>query len=324
MKKILVTMGAEDEIRRIVDQKLSGLADISYLSDLEGGARAGALKKADVVLFMKLEQELGQAELDLLASPDLLQSVPAGVDTIPMAKLPQGPTVCANSGGWAEPFGEYALGLMLALGKELVIHSANLGRGEYVRGNIRYFRGQTAGIVGFGGIGRNVARAVAGIGMRIMALNSSGATDQKVDFIGTLDDLDRLLKDSDVVFLSIPLTKGNQGLIGARELALMKDDAILINLARGPVVDEDALHEHLKTHPGFMFGSDVWWREPLTGQDFSLKHPIFDFPNVLGTPHNADLVEGMLGRAVDSALDNVVRFLKGSPLKGVVDRGEYL
>ncbi len=323
-KKILITFEAEPRMRQSLDRKLSGLGEVSYLFDLAPQDRAAAVQGAQVVFFFGFSNELPPEERPLLAGAELLQSLPAGVDTLPMADIPEGPVICANSGGWAEPFGEYALGLMLALGKELTTHSKRLAQGEYHRGTIKYFRGQAAGIIGFGGIGQAVAQAVAGIGMRIMALNSSGTTDQAVDFIGRLDDLEKVLRESDAVFLSIPLTKAHEGLIGARELGWMKGDAILINLARGPVVDEAALYEHLKSHPDFKFGTDVWWREPLNGQEFSLRHPIFDFPNVLGTPHNADLVPGMVSKAMESALDNVVGFLEGKPLRGVVQREDYL
>ncbi len=324
MKKILVTIESEADVRQVIEEKLSGLAEVSYLDDMSGTDRAAALRAAEIVLVMGLGKELAPAEYSLVAKAELLQSVPAGVDMVPLAELPQEPIVCANSGGWAAPFGEYALGLMLALGKELAVHSRRLAQGEYKRGEVRYFWGQTAGIIGFGGIGQVVARAVAGIGMKVMALNSRGVTDKQVDFIGTLADLDKVLKASDAVFLAIPLTRENHGLISSRELGLMKEDAIMINLARGAVVDEDALYEHLKSHPEFKFGSDVWWREPLNGRDYSLKHPIFDFPNVLGTPHNADLVEGIMPQAVGSAVDNIISFLEDRPLKGVVDRGEYI
>ena len=75
----------------------------------------------------------------------------------------------------------------------------------------------------------------------------------------------------------------------------------------------------MKGHPGFKFGADVWWREPITGQDFSLEKPIFDLDHVLGTPHNADLVENMLAQAVAHAVANVVRHLKDEKLKVIGD-----
>ena len=127
-----------------------------------------------------------------------------------------------------------------------------------------------------------------------------------------------------MIVLSTPLTKTTRGMIGARELGLMKPEAVLINVGRGPLIDEDALYEHMQNNPDFKFGSDVWWEEPAAKQaSFSLKHPFFDSDNVLGTPHNADLVKGMLQEATSQALGNVARYLKGEPLRGLVKRTDY-
>ena len=110
-------------------------------------------------------------------------------------------------------------------------------------------RGRICGIFGFGGIGTATARLMRCVGMRIHAINRLGATDEKVDWIGTPDRLDELLAAADVLIISTPLTRATQGVIGKRELSLMKEDAILINLARGEITDEEALYEHLTQTP---------------------------------------------------------------------------
>ncbi|MEW6266276.1 MAG: 2-hydroxyacid dehydrogenase [Thermodesulfobacteriota bacterium] len=323
-KNVLVTMKSDKDLRRIIQDRLGGRAGVIYLEDLAAADREETFKSADVLMFFRLLEEIAPREIALLENLSLLQSVPAGVETLPFKDLPSKMTICANAGAWSAPLAEYIVGLMIALNRELVAHRRKLARGEYDRVNSRYLRGRVLGIVGFGGIGLAAARLVRPMGLRIMALNSRGRTDEAVEFIGTLADLDHLLQLADVVLLAAPLTKRTRGLIGARELNLMKDDAILINVARGAIVDEDALYEHLKTHPDFKFGADVWWREPLTGSEFSLKHPLFDFPNVLGTPHNADHVEGMQSEATAAAAENVGDFLEGRPIRGVVDRSDYL
>lgn len=323
-RTVLITMKTNEEIRRTIEAGLTGQAKVVYLEDLDQDQRAEAFGAAQVVLFFNFSQEIAPEERPLLKSAALLQSVPAGVEMLPMADLPPEPIVCANAGAWAEPLAEYFLGMMIALGKEFLLHRQKLAQEEFDRVPVKMYGGGVLGIIGFGGIGRAVARVVRPLKMRIMALNSRGRTEEPVEFIGTLDDLEQVLKASDVVLLSIPLAKRTRGLIQARELSWMKEDAVLINVARGAVVDEGALYGHLQTHPDFKFGSDVWWREPLAGEEFSLQHPLFDSPNVLGTPHNADVVEGIVPVAVGAAMANVARHLEGRPLNGVITRSDYV
>ena len=160
-------------------------------------------------------------------------------------------------------------------------------------------------------------------GARIYAINSSGRTDDPVEFCGTLDDLDRVLAAADVLVIGIPLTAGTRGLIGARELGLMKDSAILVNVARGAIVDERALYEHLLAHPGFSAGIDAWWDEPRGGAPFHTNYPFFDLPNLLGSPHNSGDVPGIMYYAARQAAENVRRYLVGNAVSGVARREDY-
>jgi phosphoglycerate dehydrogenase-like enzyme len=139
-----------------------------------------------------------------------------------------------------------------------------------------------------------------------------------------MDDLRRVLGASDVVVLTVPLTTTTRGLIGQRELDWMKRDAILINVARGAVIDQKALYEHLKKNPSFRVGIDTWWSEPSHHERFCLEFPFFQLSNVIGSPHNADHVSGMRLRATHMALENVYSYLLGRKLRGVVPRGDYI
>ena len=136
--------------------------------------------------------------------------------------------------------------------------------------------------------------------------------------------LKHVLSSSDIVTISLPLMKATRGLIGKRELDWMKPDAILINVARGGIIDEGALYDHLRSHPRFQAGIDVWWIEPFGSGEFRTNFPFFSLPNVLGSPHNSAMVPGTNDDATRRAVENVKRFLRGEPVVGVVMRGDYV
>ena len=124
-------------------------------------------------------------------------------------------------------------------------------------------------------------------GMRIHAINRRGASEEPTDWVATPNKLDELLRVSDVFVITAALTTETVGRIGSRELGLMKEDAIFINVARGEIVDEAALYPHLKAHPRFFAGIDAWWVEPVRHGRFEMGHPFLDLPNVIGSPHNS-------------------------------------
>jgi glycerate dehydrogenase len=103
----------------------------------------------------------------------------------------------------------------------------------------------------------------------------------------------------------------------------MKPDAVLINVARGDIIDEGALYEHLRAHPGFKAGIDTWWIEPFSFGEFRTKYPFLTLSNVVGSPHNSAIAPGVNKEATRRAAANIMRFLRGEPLTGVVRREDY-
>jgi D-3-phosphoglycerate dehydrogenase len=150
--------------------------------------------------------------------------------------------------------------------------------GEWPRGQMTQLHGKTLGIIGLGAIGRKFARLGEGIGMRVIAWTMH--PDPSLGF--TLVDLDDLLQTSDVVSLHLRLSDQTRGFLGARELALMKPSAILINTARGPIVNEAAMLDALRSNRLAGAGLDVFDTEPLPG-----GHAIVALPNVVLSPHAA-------------------------------------
>src|SRR5262249_56951656 len=122
---------------------------------------------------------------------------------------------------------------------------AGMARGEFGMWKpVLALAGAVCAVLGFGGIGKASARLMRVFGARIQAVNTSGRSSEPTDFIGTLADLDQLLAAADVLLIALPLTRATRGLIGARELRLMKPNAILVNVGRAAIVDERALYEH--------------------------------------------------------------------------------
>ena len=286
-------------------------ARVAYLADLNPPSRADALREATVLLARNTTSDLRDGEAALLGNARLVQFMTAGIDFVPLSALPEGVPVASNGGAYAQPTAEHALAMALAASKRLLVEHANLARGAFNQfERNRMLSGGVCGIFGFGGIGAATARLARGIGMRAHAINRRGATDEPIDWIGTPDRLDELLVASDVLVICAPLTKATQGRSGAAELARMKDDAILVNLARGEIVREAALYEHLRAHPRFTACIDAWWIEPVRHGAFRMDHPFLDLPNVIGSPHNSAQA-GPRDAGLRAALSNCRRALRG-------------
>jgi phosphoglycerate dehydrogenase-like enzyme len=322
-KKVVVTAKVDAEGRRVIESELADLAEVVYL--WEARDRSAALKRAHVLISMLFPREVAKDEYGLLENLALLQAVVAGVDFMPLDQLPVGAMLCANVGAWADPMAEHILGMILALGKNLLPNHLKLVRGEFDQSTMsKRFRGGVAGILGFGGIGKATSKLLRALGMHIHAINSTGQTQEPVDFIGRIEDLNSVLSVSDAVLVSFPLTKRTRHLIGAEQFARMKPDAIFVNAARAEIVQEEALYAHLKEHPNFRAGTDVWWHEPMTHGTFRVGYPFFGLENFLGSPHNSPIVAGVFREALTQAVQNVRSFLTGAEIRGEVIRSDYL
>lgn len=322
---IVITYKVNEARRAILSGILGDEVSLFFLADLPSGLREQKLVEANVLLSWNLPKELGPSEFALLKKVELIQLISAGADHVPFDELPQDIVIAGNVGAYAEPMAEHVLAMTLALAKNLVREHQKLAQGEFNQFAVnRLLRGSTCGILGFGGIGRAVARLMRGLGLRIYAVNTSGRTGEPVDFIGTLKDLQQVLSSSDVVVISLPLTKTTRGLIGKQELAWMKRDALLINVARGDLVDQDALYAHLTSYPDFRAGIDAWWIEPFRFGEFRTKHPFLTLPNVVGSPHNSAMVPGTSDEAAQRAAENIKRFLEKEPFVGVIRREDYV
>ncbi len=256
----------------------------------------------------------------------LLQVPLAGTDGIEIAALPKGVTLC-NAYGHEPALGEFAIMMMLAWRHRLFDIATSFRAGSWywsptvggpTRGEIC---GRTVGIVGLGHIGHEVAWRAAALGCRVLAANRTARErPPSVTRIFPMSELDLMLGECDVVVLSCALTPETTGLIDRRRLAAMRPDALLINLARGPIADEDALFEALRD--GTIGGAalDTWWRYPSAAEPAPRpsRHPFHELTNVIMTPHCSPRTDATIERRSRDVARNIDRLVRGEKLENIV------
>ncbi|MHB8683513.1 MAG: D-2-hydroxyacid dehydrogenase [Dehalococcoidia bacterium] len=303
------------------------LRGFRYPSEGERAAVAdglhGAFSRADVV-FGFWGAELHEAFTGLGSINDVaphlkwVQLTSAGADRLLNSGMIEGGiTVTTVSGLHATPIGEYVLCIMLMFAKNAPGFLRAQGRHEWLRYMPHELRGATVGIVGMGHIGEEVARLAKTFGCRVIATRRSvkqPASDGVADELLPPSALHHLLAQSDYVVLAVPLTAETRGLIGEAELRTMKPQAVLVNIARGPIVDEPALVAALREQRIAGAALDVFEKEPLPPDS-----PLWDMDNVIVSPHISGGTEIYNERAVEIFADNLRRYLRGEPLRNVVD-----
>jgi phosphoglycerate dehydrogenase-like enzyme len=279
------------------------------------------MPEVDVLVTLAFTPEMGAAARRLR----LVQVPGAGLDRIDRTALPPGASL-ANVYGHEVGIAEYALGAMLALSRSFLRLDAALRRGAWesqwavgVPAPPVWLElaGKTLGILGYGRIGQCLARRALAFDMTVCAIRQSpptGAAPDGLAFIGGSSDLDEVLRRADYVAITLPLTPSTRGLLGARELALMKPTAFLVNVARAEIADEDALYEALSRKNIAGAALDVWYRYPTgTARTLPARRPFHELTNVLLTPHVAGWTEGTLEARAKLIAENVGRVARGAP-----------
>jgi glycerate dehydrogenase len=322
---LLVSYKPATQERELFRDHLGRLIRLTFIKDLDSAHREEALAAANILFAFNPAKELHPEEYANMKELQFIQLLSAGANHLPYSLIPDEVIAASNVGAFAEPMAEHVLAMVMALAKQLFVQHEKLKRGEFDDVTpSRMLRGSVCGILGFGGIGQAAARLLRALGAKIYGINTSGRSSEPADFVGTLRDLKYVLESSDVVVISMPLNRSTEGLIGSRELSWMKSEAILINVARGDIIEERALYERLLQYPNFMAGIESWWIEPFSHGEFRTDYPFFDLPNFIGCPHNSAKVPGMMLEATRRAVENVVRYLKQEPLRGLVRREDYV
>ena len=278
------------------------------------------LAAVDVLVSLGFTREMGAAAGRL----KLVQVPGAGLDRIDRAALPQGAWL-ANVYGHETGIAEYVLGAMLALTRGFARIDAALRRGawesQWAVGTPPpvpwpELAGKTLGIVGYGRIGQGVARRARGFDMEILAMRRDvwRSAHDELDLLGGLDVLDEVLQRSDYVVLTLPLTPATRGLIGEAQLRAMKPTAVLVNVSRAEIVDEQALYHALAERRLAGAALDVWYRYPTdAAPTLPARQPFHELDNVLMTPHVSGWTEGMLEARATLIAENIARVSRGEP-----------
>jgi phosphoglycerate dehydrogenase-like enzyme len=286
------------------------------------------LVDADAIVCMRLTA----ADTKRASSLRLVQVFGAGDDEIAPDALPPG-CVLANVYEHGRSIAEWALMVMLALSRRLLVHDRHLRQGiwhESVHAlpvSERDLESRTVGAIGFGHIGRHLAELARALGMRVIAVTRSPSDAraglQHVAWLRGLDALPELLVEADFAVVCLPLVGETRGLIGERELELLGPESYLLNVARGPIVDETALYKALRD--GTIAGAalDVWYRYPsrIGEETLPATQAFWELDNVLMTPHSSGWVDVTLPRRWRFVASQLERLAKGRPLENVLRVG---
>jgi phosphoglycerate dehydrogenase-like enzyme len=271
---------------------------------------AALLPEADVIWHAL--RYLGADDMALGPKLRLIQKIGVGVNTIDLeAARARGIAVCNMPGSNAQAVAEMTLLLMLACLRRLPLLDRAVREGggwhldSAVRDTFGELSGRTVGLVGFGGIPRVLAPALAALGVEVIYTATAPKADAGARFVP----LDELLHESDIVSLHVPLTEATAGMIGVAQIGQMKRGAILINTARGGLVDQAALVAALRLGQLSAAGLDVFAEEPIAADA-----PLLALDNVVLTPHLGWLSRGTLIRSLAIAAENCRRLAAGEPL----------
>lgn len=291
----------------------------------------GLVAEADIYIGFYFSADLARAARSL----KLLQVSGAGVERIAFDAL-SGAVVVANTYHHERSIAEYIFMTMLALSRQLLSSDRCLRQGIW--NNVwfnpeltlyRTLRNQTLGLIGFGHIGAEIARLARCFDMRLAAVKRRPepglAAQSGLEWLGGPEALPELLRGSDFVIVALPLTEETRGLIGVEQLAMMKPGAFLINIARGPIVDEAALYAALAERTIAGAALDVWYNyAPMKDErQLPAARPFHELDNVIMTPHDSGITEETFRRRAEEVAENINRFLQQRPLLNVVYPQNY-
>ena len=293
-------------------------ARIAADGHIHGDADESVFDHAEVLLLGSVPASVLDHVVTRSSRLRWIHSASAGVDRVTTPVVRDRDLVVTNARGvFSRPIAEYVVMMSLAIARRLpqLLELQRERTWQPLRG--RELAELTIGIVGYGSIGNELSRLLQPFGCRVLATRrhpERGAGDSPNVELHGLERLDEVLRASDIVVVAAPLTNATAGLIGAEALSQMREDAWLINIARGRLVDEIALRRALTS--GWIGGAvlDVFAEEPLPPES-----PFYDLPNVVITPHTSWASDRVVERTVDLFVENLRSFRAGEPMRNLVD-----
>ncbi len=290
-------------------------ADVTHHDSLPASTQVLLERIAGAEAVLNIRSSIDFGEEVFAACPELrvLSLWGTGTDHVDLSAAREHGVVVTNTPGVsAVAMAEHALALMLAVARDIPRIDSKTRKGAWPRGFVTQLHGKTLGVVGLGAIGLQTARIAMGIGMRVIAWTRTPEEKPLAELRIELVELDDLYRQSDVVSLHVRLTAETTGMVGPQQLAAMKPTAILVNTARGAVVDEAALVEALRGETIRGAGLDVFEQEPMPE-----NHPLASLPNVVLTPHSGGVTAEALETGLRLAVDNVFAAMRGKPMNRV-------
>jgi phosphoglycerate dehydrogenase-like enzyme len=313
--------------RATIEAHAGGLAEFLTAPDAADQARVREV-------LARAEAVVGQMPKEPYDAPllRLVHATGAGVEHYRRDLFPPGVVLC-NAYEHGPGIAEHVVAMLLMLRRDIPTFDRDLRAGRWNRhrsgpeGFYAELRGSTMAILGFGAIGRALVPIASALGMSVQVIRSrrpEGAPPEGVAFAGGPEDLDRVLDASDVLVVAVPLDEITRGMIGRRELALLGPEGILINVARGPVVDEDALYEALVDGTIAGAGIDVWYRYPQGDEEcMPADRPFHELANVVMTPHTSGWTQQTARGRWAFIGGNLARLARGeTPLNIVPDASQ--
>ena len=280
-----------------------------HLSELD--AVADRLHRFEVICAMRERTPFPRELLEHLPNLRLLVTTGMRNASIDLeAATDCGVLVCGTDGGPINPPAELTWGLILALARHIHQEYAATRQGRWGTTLGPSLEGKVLGVLGLGKLGAAVAKVGVAFEMQVIAWSQNLTQERAAQHGATLVTKDELFRQSDIVTVHVQLSERTVGLVGARELALMKPTALLINTARGPIVDEPALINALCNGAIAGAGLDVFDQEPLPAD-----HPFLHMDNTLLTPHIGYATPEQLSVRYQGTVEDIVAFLEGSPIR---------
>ncbi len=260
---------------------------------------------ADVIILSNLP--LSESVINKCKNLKMISVAFAGVDHIPMDLCKKRNIVISNAAGYSNhSVAELAIGSAISLYRKIIWNDSQTRKSSTREGFLGLeLYGKTFGIIGLGQIGQETAKLANAFGCKVIAYNRTVKNIPNVDFV----ELEHLLKESDIISLHIPLTEETQYLIGEKELQLLKPTTILINTARGAIVDYKSLAVILKNKKIAGAAIDVYEKEPPLDKN----HPLFEAPNVILLPHIGYATKEAIELRGEIVIENIYKWLNGNP-----------